>query len=215
MLTVSRLGFRRFRRRVPAAICSLRRQRRVLRVGAVDHHDRADVVAEARVVALGDLPAVARRARGLIVTRSAPAPLIVTSRMIIRPLVPTPPPPSTYVARADRDRVARSARRRSRSGSLVYGAAGQSCPSSSTVSVAAPRCRRRDETPSAANAAATDCVRSRRDHLPSTLFHEPSRANVSDRDTGAATRAGVEMSQRARCSSARSCPRCPVRWCAG
>jgi len=40
-------------------------------------------------------PPFARVRRGLIVTRSAPAPLMLTSRMMIRPLEPTPPPPST------------------------------------------------------------------------------------------------------------------------
>ena len=39
---------------------------------------------------------LARTLRGLIVTRSAPAPLIVTSSMMIRALDPTPPPPSMY-----------------------------------------------------------------------------------------------------------------------
>ena len=66
-------------------------QRRVLRVGAVDHHDRADGVADARVASPRRSARRWRaRACGLIVTRSAPAPLIVTSRMMIRPFEPDP-----------------------------------------------------------------------------------------------------------------------------
>ncbi len=134
MLTVSSLLRSRLSLRVPAGFWSA-----AAASGAACAVSAPSIItiAPSALRRLGVFSAIwlvlARTFFGLIVTRSAPAPLIVTSRMMIRPFVPTPPPPSTYVP-GQTAMVAPSGAAKIAFWIVLYGAAGQSRLSSSTIS---------------------------------------------------------------------------------